>query len=110
MDTKLYESIKKALIDYITNDESPYQVLSDVLILNGITPCYKAQISDTIYYKLNKTELKSLYTELIRLYIELIRIGYYNDKVIYAIVSYSKDLYQKIIHQVDFIEIYGSCS
>jgi hypothetical protein len=103
MDTKLYESIKKALIDYITNDESPYQVLSDVLILNGITPCYKAQISDTIYYKLNKTELKSLY-------IELIRIGYYDDKVIYAIVSYSKDLYQKIIHQVDFIEIYGSCS
>ena len=103
MDTKLYESIKKALIDYITNDESPYQVLSDTLILNGITPCYKAQISDTIYYKLNKTELKSLY-------IELIRIGYYDNKVIYAIVSYSKDLYQKIIHQVDFIEIYGSCS
>ncbi len=102
MEEKLYTLIKNALIEYISNDNSPVQTLSDVLILNGITPCFKFQIVDTIFYK-NKNELHSLY-------IYFIRIGYYNDKVIYAIVSYSKDLYQKIIHQVEIVEMYGSCS
>ncbi len=100
MDAKLYEYLKKAVIDYIAYD-TRYVSLSDKLIMHGITPCLKENIIDEIYgINLPGEYVKS------NIYIKMIRLGEMNDKIIYALVSHNGT----IVHEVYIIEMYGSCS
>ncbi len=97
-----YDWIKDVLYKYIKYD-LPHNALYEVLIRNKITPCYKFMNMDKVYLPVEKNIL-------LPVYFNVYRLGQYENKVLYALVSYVSEIRGKDVKSIEFIEIEGQCS